>query len=692
MTPERWERIKEITGEALELDAARRAAFVLQACGGDDELRAEVQSLLDAEDPSGRFLTPDRPPERIGAYRIVREIGRGGMGTVFEGARADAQFEQRVAIKIVQRGMDTDAVLRRFYAERQILARLQHPHIARLFDGGMTEDGRPYFVMEYLEASPITTYCETARLGTAARVDLFVTVCEAVEYAHSRMVLHRDLKPANILIDAAGSPKLLDFGIAKLLDATDPSGAVTDVGQRAMTPKYASPEQRRGEPLSTASDVFALGLLLKELVPDADRRGDLDRIVRKALEEEVSRRYGRAGELADDLRRYREKRPIVARPTGVAYRASKYAARHWRGLIGAAAIAIVVAVAVTNALIQGRRAERHFREVRQLANSFMFEFHDAIAKLPGATPARELVVARALQYLDGLAAEQTNDPALTRELAESYLRVGDAQGLYYESNLGKIAEARASFEKAARLFGDLARARPADVAAQTDLATARLRVSSSWQETDPQQARDGIDGVIRALGPLAERTTDARVHATLALAYTGLAENRLMTPAQSLEARNRALEGFRELAARTPPPPEAERWLSMSLKRRGALMLAALHDPARAAADLTEAAAIDERRVGRDPANGVAKLDLALGSSYRSTALRQAGDLGGAVAALGRSMSIRREILAADPHNALVQGQLAGDESKLASLIVQIRQTGGSPELLRQAEALISPR
>ena len=284
MTTDRWERIKQITGEALELEPGRREAFLAEACADDADLRAEVATLLAAEDPSGRFLEPDPPPDRIGPYRVVREIGRGGMGTVYEGRRADAQFEQRVAIKVVKRGMDTDAVLRRFYAERQILARLQHPHIARLFDGGITADGRPYFVMEYLEATALTAHCDARALSVHARIDLFIVVCDAVEYAHSHLVLHRDLKPANIVVDASGAPKLLDFGIAKLLDETDLAGMVTDAGQRAMTPLYASPEQRRGEPLTTASDVLARGLILQALIPDAARRGDLDRIVRKALE------------------------------------------------------------------------------------------------------------------------------------------------------------------------------------------------------------------------------------------------------------------------------------------------------------------------------------------------------------------------------------------------------------------------
>jgi non-specific serine/threonine protein kinase/serine/threonine-protein kinase len=497
VNPERWQQIKDIVADALAVPPPDRAVFLARACAGDPDALAEASSLLAADDPAGAFLEIDRPPDRIGVYRIIREIGRGGMGSVYLGARADGQFEQQVAVKIVKRGMDSAAVLQRFASERQILARLQHRHIARLFDGGMTPDGRPYFVMEYLEAEPIVEYCETRRLGVPERIDLMRTVCDAVDYAHRHLVLHRDLKSENILVDASGDAKLVDFGIAKVLATDDAAGQATEIGLRVLTPRSSSPEQIRGEPLTTASDIYALGLLMYELAcgrapydvpvstpfeqarvisearprrpsdaapPDrAGRiRGDLDTVILKALEKSPADRYVSAADMAEDLRRVRESRPIHARPASIGYRVRKYATRHWRALAVAAAVAAVVSWAVGDALVQGRRAERHFQDLRTLANSFVFEFHDAIAKLPGSTPARELVVSRALQYLDGLSREAAGDLDLKKELAESYLRVGDVQGLYYESNLGKTADARASYEKARTLFADVVAARPSD--------------------------------------------------------------------------------------------------------------------------------------------------------------------------------------------------------------------------------------
>ncbi|PYQ60428.1 MAG: serine/threonine protein kinase, partial [Acidobacteria bacterium] len=267
MTPERWNQIKVILESALEREGSERAGFINAACQDDDELRREVESLAASETEIGDFIeTPvfhirldDVEPlaegQRIGAWRIVREIGRGGMGAVYLAERADQEFEQRVAIKVVRRGMDTDEIVRRFRAERQILAHLDHPNIAKLFDGGTTDDGRPYFVMEYVDGRPIDQFCAERKLSVRERLELFRQACSAIHFAHQNLIVHRDLKPGNILVTADGAPKLLDFGIAKLLDPTQEPFALTRLDLRPMTPEYASPEQVRGEPITTASDV-----------------------------------------------------------------------------------------------------------------------------------------------------------------------------------------------------------------------------------------------------------------------------------------------------------------------------------------------------------------------------------------------------------------------------------------------------
>src|SRR5215813_5256345 len=288
MSPERWQRIEEIFRTAIDRPAAERGAYLTRACGADEDLRREVLSLIDrdtAEDfIRGRIASiaqaftakpkDDLTGDRVGPYRVTRLIGRGGMGAVYEAERDDEQFRRQVAIKIIKRGMDTDFVRDRFLRERQILASLDHPHIARLFDGGATPDGLPYFVMEFVAGEPITAYCRRRQLSVNEKLKLFRKVCSAVQHAHQKLVIHRDLKPSNILITPSsdgkdGTPKLLDFGIAKLL-SPDLSEAHTrtETALRLMTPEYASPEQVRGQAVATTTDVYSLGVVLYELLTE----------------------------------------------------------------------------------------------------------------------------------------------------------------------------------------------------------------------------------------------------------------------------------------------------------------------------------------------------------------------------------------------------------------------------------------
>src|SRR6185295_16850971 len=288
MTPERWRQVEEIFQAALDLSPEDRNRYVSDVCKEDTELKRDVESLLSQYDSAGELLeepvygntemsvfesfVEEKDPmlgRRLGSYRIEREIGRGGMGAVYEASRADNEFNKRAAIKLVKRGMDTDFVLRRFRKERQILAALDHPHIAGLLDGGTTEDGLPYFVMEYIEGQPLYSYCDTNQLTITERLKLFRSICDAVHYAHQKQVVHRDIKPSNVLVTSEGIPKLLDFGIAKLLNpdlAADITHDPTATAMRLMTPEYASPEQVQGAPTNPTTDVYSLGVLLYELL------------------------------------------------------------------------------------------------------------------------------------------------------------------------------------------------------------------------------------------------------------------------------------------------------------------------------------------------------------------------------------------------------------------------------------------
>lgn len=391
-----------IFDDALTRPADERTAFLRARCGDDEVMYRLVSSLLESDGRSERALGESatefaatllesirrqenellEPGAQIGAYRIVGLLGRGGMGIVYRSARADGTFEKEVALKLVKRGMDTDEVLRRFRRERRILATLEHPGIARILDAGAAPDGRPYLVMECVDGRPITTWADEHDLPINARLDLFERVCEAVTYAHRHLVVHRDLKPSNILVAKDGDVKLLDFGIARLLEERpDTTAPLTRPGFRILTPEYSAPEQLRSEPATTATDVYSLGVVLHELLvghrpghrPGESAggrplRGDTETLVRTALHEDPARRYASAEALLDDLRRLRRGLPLAARPDSAGYRASKFIRRHPIGVVAAVA-AIAALIAFTAVLLVQRRATERERDRAEVARA-----------------------------------------------------------------------------------------------------------------------------------------------------------------------------------------------------------------------------------------------------------------------------------------------------------------------------------
>ncbi|HKV48726.1 MAG TPA: serine/threonine-protein kinase [Candidatus Acidoferrales bacterium] len=534
MEPELWQRVEQVCMAALDRGEEERGAYVAAACAGDAALEREVKSLLAEQSRADSFM--ESPAIEIAAkglaeeaamqcassmigrtishYRIVEKLGAGGMGEVYRADRADGAYEKQVAVKLIRSGFGSEYFLDRFRNERQILARLDHPGIARLLDGGATEDGLPFIVMEYVDGIPIDQYCEKLRLSVPERLKLFRDVCLAVQYAHQNLVLHRDLKPGNILVTSSGEVKLLDFGIAKITDADENhlASAAQATVLPMMTPEFASPEQVRNEAMTTASDIYSLGVILYKLlcgrlpfrtegtaphevaraicetdpakpssvIPDVSSAGvaaagrkqdsfgakiasDLDNIVLKALRKEPLRRYGSAEQLSEDIRRYLEGRPVLAHKDTLRYRAGKFVRREKK--IVTAAMLVVLSltgglIAATweahLAQIQRARAERRFNDVRSLANSLMFDVNDAIRGLPGSTAARELVVSKALTYLDSLAQEANGDLSFQRELATAYERVGEVQGAFDSANVGDTAQALSSLKKAVAIRQSIA--------------------------------------------------------------------------------------------------------------------------------------------------------------------------------------------------------------------------------------------
>ncbi len=518
------DRLPDLFAAALEMPDEKRQALLTAECAGNAPLRGEVESLLAAHAASGGFLlgldsgraaalieyadeTASQGDRGVGPYRLLRELGRGGMGVVYLAERAEGGFEQRVALKLVKRGMDSEAILRRFLAERQILAGLSHPHIARLLDGGLTEEGQPFFAMEYVEGEPLLEYCAARGLDIEERLALFEQACRAVEYAHGRLVVHRDLKPSNLLVTAEREVKLLDFGVAKLLapGGDGQATALTEAGLRPMTPAYAAPEQVRAEPVTTATDVYALGVLLYELLcgrrpygneatsdealaaaictvePEPPSRavtgpgassaaqqirsteaaaagasvpgrrlaqrlaGDLDTIVLTALKKEPERRYASVAALHEDLRRHRSGLPILARPDTGGYRAGTFVRRHRWGVAAAAALVAALLAGIAGTAWQARVAARERDQARRQAAKAaqVAGFLSGIFELSDPERSKgEALTARDL--LERGAAEIESELAEQPELqAEMMMLIGE---VYLQ--LGLYAEARPLFEKA----------------------------------------------------------------------------------------------------------------------------------------------------------------------------------------------------------------------------------------------------
>ena len=460
MSPE----VHRLFEAACVLPPGQRTKY-LQSQTADPEVQREVLSLLahdalaapffaDALESAASSVLLDldlRPGTRMGSFTIVRMLGRGGMGAVYLAKRADGSFEQTVAIKVIQSPHPMPILLARFQQERQILARLNHPNIARLLDGGETPAGLPYLVMEYVPGQEIDTYCDKSALDLRARLRLFLHVSAAVQYAHENLVVHRDLKPGNILVGDDSEPKLLDFGIAKVLDPL--SGPAASISTRVLTPEYASPEQVRGDAITTAADIYSLGAVLYRLLTgrpphtvehlsplDAARRiseqdapvatnvpTDVRAILQKALHTDPRHRYRSADEFSTDIQRYLDGKPVLAASDSVGYRTAKFLRRHWIPVLAISAIVLALTAGAGVAIWQGRRAQQRFAQVRTLANHFIFDFESAIRYTPGTIAARRLVLSTAREYLTSLEADTRNDPALNRELAQSYYLLGRAE-------------------------------------------------------------------------------------------------------------------------------------------------------------------------------------------------------------------------------------------------------------------------
>ena len=683
-------------------------------------------------DPAGEL----KAGQQLGDYKIISLIGEGGMGEVY--LAEDTKLGRKVAIKLLKLGLGTANFIRHFHQEERILAGLTHPNIAQLYGGDVTKNGLPYFVMEYVEGARLDDYSRSKQLSISERLSLFRRICSAVSYAHHRLVIHRDLKPANIRVTIEGEPKLLDFGIAKLLDPGTAAIEETMTFASVMTPDYASPEQVRGEIMTTASDVYSLGVVLYELLtgqkpykidnrtPTAIARaiteqeptkpssaavshkseirnqkilrGDLDNIVLKALRKEPERRYPSVDQLSEDIRRHLEGRPVIARKDTLGYRTSKFVARN-KIAVAAAAVVIVSLIGgiatsgweAHRADQQRARAERRFNEVRQLANSLLFELHGAIENLPGSTAARELLVKRALEYLDSLAQEAENDVSLQRELASAYVKVGNVQGNPNNANLGDTAGALQSYRRAQQIADQILTGNPMDSEARRSVAVIQEKMSDvqgviadltaavnsaykslvifkSLAETDPKNLR-----AQRSLGISYIKVGDVLGNSNFPNAGD---EAGAMANYQASAAVWQALDKA------NPNNSDIRGWLGLIHERIGAIYEQQGKIDA-ALGSYRESQTIREALAKENPQNTDALRNAAIAHEKMGNIMTVSKNLDAALQNRMKSLQIFKQLADADPKNAQAQQSLAISYIHLADLLGY----PGAPNFGRGSEA-----
>ena len=721
-----WDRVQSVFLSLADLPPGEQAALLDKECEGDDELRAEVESLLASDGESSQIISAAIANEAallgrrrriwrtawLGAWRVVKEIGRGGMGTVYLAVRDDDQFQKHVAIKVVRHGMDTRDVLGRFRHERQILANLDHPYIAHLLDGGTTPDGRPFFVMDYVEGQPLDLFVTEHNLDVATRCGLFLRVLEAVAHAHRSLVVHRDLKPSNIFVTGDGSPKLLDFGVAKLLASDSGPGVTATSVARPFTPEYASPEQVHGLPATTTADIYSLGAVFYELLtgqraqpiaaltpaeiervichtevtrpsllaPGLD--SDLDNIVLMAMRKEPDRRYQSVDQLAEDIRRYLSGRAVLARQDSFWYRARKFARRNRFQIAGAALIfaSLVAALVVTlgqarvaqaarraaeaqrgvsdreraraereraraeagsrqaeaaraaesqqrliadeqrdDAVRERASADQRLTQLLNLADKTLFEIHDVVARLPGATEARQTLVKTTLGYLESIEKENGLDDRLRLSLGSGYSRIAAIQGEPLHPSLGDVKGAQISYKKAEALLAPLY-----------------------------ARGKDDPDTIARWL------------EAETGLAGLSYAQSR--SP-QAIQMYVSLLPAAHRLAELAPNNLQA---VKPEVEIHSALSTALLQTDSRAALDhANKQIALLTTLTNRFPADRDLKEDLGAAMASAASPLKDLGDYEQAAEYFERSIRVEEQFLEVEPHNALVERRLYGRLWKL---------------------------
>jgi eukaryotic-like serine/threonine-protein kinase len=650
--------------QLLGLPEAERDEWLAKSAQGRPEVAARIDAMR-AADREARLRTgmaadeieEEPPPERIGAYRIVERIGRGGMGSVYRGERSSGDFAHDVAIKVIKPGLLSEALVDRFRRERQTLAQLRHPNIAQLHDGGETETGAPFIVMELVEGQPLIEWSTARRLDRDARARLFVTICGAVAFAHRNLIVHRDLTPSNILVTRDGIPKLIDFGIARPAEdgGAEDGEAAGSVGSLSLTPGYAAPERMRSARVTTSADIYSLGKVLGALINDRD--ADLEAIIARATAPEPGARYSTVEDLAADVEAWLAGFPVAARKATRAYVATRFVRRHRLGVAIATLVLLMLVSALGLTLLANSRAEqalaeseRRFEQTRTIANTLLFQAFDEVSRVPGSTRAREFLARTGLAYLEGLAADEGAPVGVRIEAGLGFMRLAQVVGGGQASQLGRYADADALLSRSDEILSGLLAAQPDDPAVRRamaallversgaslynnneveeargqarrarslvetrrieDVATARLYADSLraegdtflWNDefTEARRLLAAAEQFVAGLPPAFQQDAELRSVRAGTLRLLGEAHHKLQEPEPARRALDQAVDINRALLAAQPDDPLRRRRLVTSLRYRAIVHRTNGRDEL-ARASIEEARAEADRLRARDP-------------------------------------------------------------------------------------------
>ncbi len=736
MTPERWQQVKSLLAEVMEYPPGERPRILATRCGNDSELRQELESLVvfadgttaDATVPMIPHPGSGRTGSWIGQYHLENMLGEGGMGAVYLAYREVDGYQMKVALKIMRVAALSDYSLRRFRMERQILARLTHPNITRLIDGGVTGEGLPFLVTEYVDGTPLDRWCSETKPTLAQKLNVFLEVCRALSFAHRNLIVHGDIKPANILVTPESSAKLVDFGIARLIDpeAASPAATLT----LALTPAWTSPEQLRGDQPSVLGDLYSLGRVLyfllagrhpfafdqvaphryldilsatpplaSHLAADPALRGDLDKIAGKSIEFEPAQRYQSADQFAEDIRCYLESRPVSARTTTWTYRASRFVRRNRAAVAAAAAMAMAIVVLVAVALWQAHEARAGYavaaqqaQAVRRLANSFIFELDDAVAEMPGATQVRASIMQNAIVYLNRLERQASADTELQQELALAYLKVGDILGRAGSSNLGKSGEAMENYNKAEKILASTISEGKGDAKTRSHLATAYSRIAALDKVMGHHEAALANDQksleISRSLLEDAPDNLDLRRAVAQSLTSLGGTHSQLGDWPKVLENRRQALEMYEKLLTGEIKDLRDRRGLVLA-RTRLASILSHQNQHAAALEQLRLAVAEQKALYQEFPGNLPITMAYASALSAHARGLAAAGDHAGAIKLYEAALSHYETLVSVDRADVRSRSLRAATRAEIGRVMLR---TGRPVVALRYFQAALGER